>query len=83
MGFVTGDMCHQRSLGDANRLEEMYDNNRVIGIMYCSFLTEDVLLGNVEDILALLENHDESFVLKKDKLYRFRLTEESLHKLVN
>ncbi|MFQ5941679.1 MAG: hypothetical protein ACE5KA_08295 [Nitrososphaerales archaeon] len=83
MGFVTGDMCHERSLPEANKLETLYDNNRVVGTMCCPFLIKDVLGADMEDILALVSLHDESYILQKDKLYKFKLTEERLHKLVN
>ncbi len=82
IGFIPGDMCHERSLPEANKLEHMYDSNRIVGTTTCLFPIKDILGADMEDILTLVKLHDESYILQKDKLYRFRVTEESLHKLV-
>ncbi|MFQ5970125.1 MAG: hypothetical protein ACE5J2_06500 [Nitrososphaerales archaeon] len=70
VGFMTGDLCHQSSLQNALALEELYNSNRINGIMYCPYLLKDLLRGGVGDILDLVKNHDQSFLVQKDKLYK-------------
>ena len=70
MGFMTGDLCHQSSIRNALTVEESYNSNRINGVMYCPYILKDLLHGSVGDILDLVKNHDQSFLLQKDKLYK-------------
>ena len=70
MGFMTDDLCHQSSLRNALTLEELYNSNRIDGIMYCPYLLKDLLSGDVGGILDLIKNHDQSFLIQKEKLYK-------------
>ncbi|MFQ5940088.1 MAG: hypothetical protein ACE5KA_00090 [Nitrososphaerales archaeon] len=70
MGFMTGDLCHKSSLRNAITVEELYNSNRINGIMYCPYLLKDLLRGGVGDVLDLIKSHDQSFLVQKDKLYK-------------
>ena len=69
-GFMTGDICHQSSLENALQVEELYNSNMINGVMYCPYLLNDLLPNGVNTILELVKQHDQSFLVQKDKLYK-------------
>jgi len=82
IGFMTGDLAHQKSLGAALTVEESYNSGKIPnGIMYCPYNVKDLLKGDLRDLIGLLKSHDQTFVVDRDGLYKIRITDESLYKL--
>lgn len=70
IGFLTGDICHNASLEKALEVEKLYNSNMINGVMYCAYLLKDLLPNGVSNILELVKEHDQSFLVQKDKLYK-------------
>lgn len=81
MDFILGDIAHQDSLKNAIKIEKGYNTMRTKGLMFCPYQTKDLLSAGIENMIDLFEEHDQVYVLKKDRLYKLHVTQESIHKL--
>jgi len=82
IGFMTGDLAHQKGLQEALTIERTYNAGRIpYGIMYCPYSVKDLLKGDLRDFINLLKSHDQTFMVDRDGLYKLRITDESLYKL--
>ena len=80
MDFLINDIA-KTSLKQALTTEEAYDNNRIPGLMYCTYKTQTLLNAEIKDIIELFERHDQIFILKGDEVYKLHITKENVHKL--
>jgi hypothetical protein len=80
MDFIMNDVG-KVSLKLALILEKAYDDNRLAGLMYCTYKTNNLLNAEIEDLIELFETHDQIFILKGDEVYKLHLTKENVHKL--
>jgi hypothetical protein len=80
MDFLINDIA-KTSLRQALDIEEAYDNNRLSGLMYCTYKTENLLNSEIKNIIELFEMHDQVFLLKEDEVYKLHVTKENVHKL--
>jgi len=80
MDFIINDVG-KVSLKLALFLEKAYDDNRLAGLMYCTYKTSNLLNAEIEDLIELFETHDQIFILKGDEVYKLHLTKENVHKL--
>ncbi|HXV89586.1 MAG TPA: hypothetical protein VD710_10925 [Nitrososphaeraceae archaeon] len=80
MDFLINDVA-KTSLRQALDIEEAYDNNRLSGLMYCTYKTENLLNSEIKNIIELFELHDQVFILKNDEIYKLHVTKENVHKL--
>ncbi|MGD1836223.1 MAG: hypothetical protein ACPKPY_06970 [Nitrososphaeraceae archaeon] len=80
MDFLINDIA-KSSLQQALRIEKTYDNNRIPGLMYCTYKINRLLNGQINDLVELFEGHDQVFILKEDEIYKLYITKENLHKL--
>jgi hypothetical protein len=80
MDFLINDIA-KTSLKQALSTEEAYDNNRIPGLMYCTYKTQTLLNAEIKDIIELFERHDQIFILKGDEVYKLHVTKENVHKL--
>ncbi len=62
-------------------LEKAYNNDRIKGIMYCTYNIKDLLNFEFSHISDLFGSHDQIFVLKDNQLYKLQVTRENIHKL--
>jgi hypothetical protein len=69
------------SLKQALTIENVYDDNRIAGLMYCTYKTDNLLNSEIKDLIELFEMHDQIFVLKEDDVYKLHITKENVHKL--
>ena len=60
---------------------EVYDENRIPGLMYCTYKTDNLLNSQIKDLIELFEMHDQIFILKEEEVYRLHITKENVHKL--
>jgi hypothetical protein len=62
-------------------VEQLYDNNRLPGLIYCNYQTENLLSSDVKNMIELFELHDQDFILNSAEVYKFHITKENVHKL--
>lgn len=80
MDFLINDIGND-SLKQALSIEKVYDDNRIAGLMYCTYKTDNLLNSEVKDLIELFEMHDQIFILKEDEVYKLHITKENVHKL--
>jgi hypothetical protein len=80
MDFVINDVGND-SLKQALNIEKAYDDNRIAGLMYCAYKTNNLLNAEIKDLIELFEMHDQIFILKEDEVYKLHITKENVHKL--
>jgi hypothetical protein len=78
--FIINDVG-KSSLKLALVLEKAYDGNRMAGLMYCTYKTNDLLDSEMNDLIELFEMHDQIFILNEDEVYKLHVTKENVHKL--
>ena len=80
MDFLINDIA-KSSLKHAMTVEQVYDNNRISGFVYCNYKTENLLNSDIKNIIELFEMHDQIFILKDAEVYKLHITKENTHKL--
>jgi hypothetical protein len=80
MDFLINDIA-KNSLKQAMTVERVYDNNRLSGLMYCTYKTENLINSDVKNLVELFELHDQIFILKDTEVYKLHITKENVHKL--
>jgi hypothetical protein len=80
MDFVINDVGND-SLKQALNIEKDYDDNRIAGLMYCAYKTNNLLNSEIKDLIELFEMHDQIFILNEDEVYKLHITKENVHKL--
>jgi hypothetical protein len=80
LDFLMNDMKNY-SLKDVLNIEKVYDDNRIGGLMYCAYKTDNLLNSQMKHLIELFEIHDQIFILKEDEIYKLHLTKENVHKL--
>jgi hypothetical protein len=80
MDFLSGDVG-KASLKQALVIENAYDNDRLAGLMYCTYKTDSLLNSEIKDLIELFDMHDQIFILKEDEVYKLHVTKENVHKL--
>ena len=78
--FVINDVGKD-SLKHALIVEKAYDDNRIAGLMHCTYKTDNLLNSEIKDLIELFEKHDQIFILKEDEVYKLHITKENAHKL--
>ena len=80
MDFLINDIA-KNSIKQAMAVEQLYDNNRLSGLMYCTYKTENLINSDVKNLVELFEMHDQIFILKNAEVYKLHITKENVHKL--
>lgn len=80
MDFVINEVG-KASLKQALVIEKVYDDNRIAGLMYCTYKTDNLLNSEIKDLIELFEMHDQVFIIREDEVYKLHLTRENVHKL--
>jgi hypothetical protein len=80
MDFLINDIS-KNSLKQAMIVEQLYDNNRLSGLMYCNYMTESLIGSDIKNMIELFEMHDQVFILKDTEVYKLHVTKENVHKM--
>jgi hypothetical protein len=80
MDFLINDIS-KNSLKQAMIVEQLYDNNRLSGSMYCNYMTENLIHSDIKNMIELFEMHDQVFILKDTEVYKLHITKENIHKM--
>lgn len=79
--FIIGSYS-KYSLEHAIQIEHGYNSVRMSGVVYCPYRLDILMDRKINDLLTLLEEHDQTFVLKGSELYKLHVTRENVHKLL-
>jgi hypothetical protein len=66
MDFLMNDVS-KTSLKQTLSLEKTYDNNRIAGLMYCTYKTDTLFNSEIKDLIELFKMYDQIFILKKNE----------------
>lgn len=80
MDFLINDIA-KNSLKQAITVEQLYDDNRLSGMMYCNYKTEYLINSEIKNMIELFEMHDQVFILNDAEVYKLYITKENVHKL--
>jgi hypothetical protein len=80
LDFLMNDV-KKSSLRQSLDIEKDYDDNRIAGLMYCAYKTDNLLNSDIKDLIELFEMHDQIFIVKEDEVYKLHITKENVHKL--
>ena len=80
MDFLINDIS-KNSLKQAMIVEQLYDDNRLSGSMYCNYMTENLINLDIKNMIELFEMHDQVFILKDTEVYKLHITKENIHKM--
>ena len=80
LDFLINDVARD-SLRQALTIEEAYNNNRIPGLTYCTYMTATLLNSGIKNILDLFQLHDQIFLLTGDEVHKLHVTKENVHKL--
>lgn len=80
MDFLINDIS-KNSLKQAMIVEQLYDNNRLSGSMYCNYMTENLMNSDIKNMVELFEMHDQVFILNDTEVYKLHITKENIHKM--
>jgi hypothetical protein len=81
LDFLMNDV-KKYSLRETLDIEKAYNDNRIDGLMYCAYKTDNLLNSEIKHPVELFELHDQIFVLNEGKVYKLHLTKENVHKLL-
>ena len=80
LDFLINDIA-KTSLKQALNIEQVYNDSRLPGLVYCSYKTDILLNSEIKNVIELFEMHDQIFLLKDDEVYKLHVTKENVHKL--
>jgi hypothetical protein len=58
MDFLINDIA-KSSLKKAMTAEQLYDNNRLSGLIYCNYKTQNLVNADIKNMIELFEMHDQ------------------------
>ena len=82
LAFLTGDLAERKSVSKSTDFCQWYHKQHVPGITHCVTHADNILSGNLSDVLNLFETHDQVYIVKKDSINKIHVTRESIHKLL-
>ncbi len=80
MDFLINDIANS-SLKEAINIEKAYDENRLEGLVFCTYKTANLLNASITDMIEIFNLHDQIFILKDEQIYKLHITKENVHKL--
>jgi hypothetical protein len=78
--FLINDIANS-SIEDAITIEKAYDENRLPGIVFCAYKTNNLLSTSIADMIEIFYLHEQIFVVKDKQVYKLHITKENVHKL--
>ena len=79
--FLAGELAEKKSLKNAVKFCQWYDQQGVPGSTYCLVNYKNIQTGNMEDLLDFFETHDQVFIVRENGLFKIHVSKESVHKL--
>ena len=78
--FLINDIANS-SIKDAVSIEKAYDENRLPGVIFCSYRTNNLLNTSITNIIEIFDLHEQIFIVKDKQVYKLHITKENVHKL--
>lgn len=80
VNFLINDIANS-SIKDAISIEKIYDENRLQGIIFCSYRTNNLLSAPITDMIEMFDLHEQIFIVRDKQVYKLHVTKENVHKL--
>lgn len=80
VNFLINDIANS-SIKDAISIEKIYDENRLQGIIFCSYRTNNLLSASITDMIEMFDLHEQIFIVMDKQVYKLHVTKENVHKL--
>ncbi len=81
IGFMTEDIAHRYSLQKASEVEKISNTKGIGGVVFCPYDMRKLNNFNFTDIFKLFEDHDETFILKENEVYKLNVDKTNHAKL--
>ena len=81
IGFLTEDVAQRYSLQKASEIEKIYNTKRIGGVVFCPYDMKKLNGFDFTEIFKLFEEHDETFVLKENEVYKLNVDKTNHAKL--
>ncbi len=81
IGFMTEDIAQRYSLQKASEIEKIYNTKRIGGVVFCPYDMRKLNGFDFTEIFKLFEQHDETFVLKENEVYKLNVDKTNHSKL--
>lgn len=78
--FLINDITNF-SIKDAITIEKAYDENRLEGIVFCAYKTNNLLSTSITNMIEIFDLHEQIFIVKDKQVYKLHVTKENIHKL--
>jgi hypothetical protein len=78
--FLINDIANS-SIKDAIKVEKVYNENRLEGIVFCAYNTNNLLSASIADMIEIFDLHEQIFIIKDEQVYKLHVTKENVHKL--
>lgn len=79
--FLADELAEKKSLKNAVKFCQWYDNHEVPGSTFCLVNYKNVLTGDLEEVMDFFDTHDQVFIVRKNGLFKIHVSKESIHKL--
>ncbi len=81
IGFMTEDVAQHFSLQKASEVEKISNTKRIGGVVFCPYDMRKLKGFDFTEIFKLFEEHDETFVLKENEVYKLNVDKTNHAKL--
>ena len=81
VGFMTDDVASRYSLEKANDVERIFNKKMSSGVTFCPYNMNNITSSTMVDLLELIEEHDEVFILKKNEIFELNISKTNHSKL--
>ncbi len=78
--FLINDIS-KSSIKDTINIEKAYNENRLEGLVFCVYKTNNLLNSSIPDIIETFNLHEQIFIIKDEQVYKLHITRENIHKL--
>lgn len=78
--FLINDIANS-SIKNAITIEKAYDENRLEGIVFCAYKTNNLLSTSITNMIEIFDLHEQIFIVKDKQVYKLHVTKENIHKL--
>jgi hypothetical protein len=65
----------------ALKLEDVYNGNRIPGLMFCPYKIKIAIGPEIDNMLELFKRHEQIYILSGRQVYKMHITQENIHKL--
>jgi len=79
--FLSGDLFENKSLNDAVRFCQWYDEKKIPGNTFCLVNLKTLPSENLELLLDFFSSHNQVFIVRPNGFFKIHLSEESIHKI--